>query len=378
MTIHDYVPDTMQQLLLTALLAPNETAARAAADWLDRIDFDAIAEGDIRLMPMFSYRLTELGIDHPFAGRIRGLYRRAWYIDRTMRHDLAVALAGIASVSRAPVVLKGPALGVFAYANPAFRPFADLDVLVPPEDLRNVLDYLEVPGTTVDDPVFHAVTVRLANGREIDIHRSPYHMAFQPHHVGPLFGRLRPLAAGLIAPGAPACFTLGDADQLLHTLAHGLRANVVAPIRWVVDAAMIVQRAGGCFDWGLFIAEARRLELEAPAVLGLREVSRFCILPGLIETLASFERDTTERVLRRYRAEAMDQGPVNIWEKTRRNANGLARLQLFASFYRRVWGDDYVSEFFRKLFPALGKVSRSCMLWLTASLARVEPNPPGS
>jgi hypothetical protein len=373
MTNKDYVPDAMQHLLLSALLAPHETAIGAAASWLDRIDFDAITEGDIRLMPMFSHRLTELGIDHPLSGRIRGLYRRAWCIDRTMRHDLVGVLIGIASVSRTPVVLKGPALGVFAYANPAFRPFADLDVLVPPEDLRNVLDYLEVPGTTVNDPVFHAIMVRLPNGREVDIHRSPYHMAFQPHHVRPLFGRLRPLAAGLIAPGAPACFTLGDADQLLHTLAHGLRVNLVAPIRWVVDAAMIVQKAGDGFDWGLFMAEARRLELAAPAVLGLREVSRFCNLPGLTEALASLERDTTERVLRRYRAEAMDQGPVNIWQKTRRNASGLARLQLFASFYRRAWGDACFSEFFRKLVPALGKVGRFGRLWLTASLAHDEP-----
>ena len=120
------------------------------------------------------------------------------------------------------------------------------------------------------------------------------------------------------------------------------------------------------------------MEIEAPAVLGLRELSRFCILPGLIETLASCERDTTERVLRRYRAEAMDQGPGFIWQLTRRNASGLARLQLFASFYLRAWGDDYVSEFFRKLFPALGKMSQYCWLWLTASSARIEPNPPGS
>jgi Uncharacterised nucleotidyltransferase len=378
MTYNSYVPDAVQHLLLTALLAQDETAARAAAEWLDRIDFDAITEGDIRLMPMFSHRLTELGIDHPLSGRIRGLYRRALYIDRTLRHDLAVALAGIAGVSRTPVVLKGPALGVFAYAKPTFRPFVDLDVLVPPEDLRRVLDYLEVPGTTVDAPVSHAVMVRLPNGREIDIHRSPYHMAFQPHHVRPLFERLRPLAAGVIAPGAPACFTLGDADQLLHTFAHGLRANDVAPIRWVVDAAMILRCAGGSFDWDLFMAEARRLELEAPALLGLREVGPFCTLPGLTETLARLERATTERALRRYRAEAMDQGPVNIWQMTRRNASGLARLRLFASFYRRAWGDAYISKFFRKLVPALGKVGRFARLRLAASLGRDEPKLPES
>lgn len=367
MTFHDYLPDAMQQLVLTALLGPDKAASRAALAWLDRVNFDAITEGDTRLMPMLSHRLTELGIDHPLCGRIRGLYRRAWYIDRTIRKDLAAALATVAEASRSPVVLKGAALGVYAYAKPAFRPFADLDVLVPPEDLQAVLDRLGAIGTKVAEPVFHAVMVRLHNGREIDIHRSPYHMAFRPHHVRPLFSRLRPLAAGQFGPSSPVCFTLGDADQLLHTMAHGLKPNPVAPIRWVVDAAMILRAAGEGFDWRHFIAEARLLELEAPAVLGLREVARFCRVPGLAEALSKLETDIPGRALRRYRAEALADGPAKVWQATRRNACGPARLRLFAQFYRQRWGTAWIRKFFRKLGPAIIQVWRHGVRWLTAS-----------
>lgn len=369
MTLHDYLPDAMQRLLLTALLGSEDAASRAASDWLDGVDFDAITEADTRLMPMLSYRLNELRIDHPLCGRIRGLYRRAWYIDRTIRKDLAEALAIVAEASRTPVVLKGAALGVYAYARPAFRPFADLDVLVPPEDLPAVLGKLAATGIKVAEPVFHAVMVRLHNGREIDIHRSPYHMAFQPHHVRPLFSRLRPLAAGQFGPCSPVCFTLGDADQLLHTMAHGLKPNPVAPIRWVVDAAMILRAAGEGFDWHHFIAEARRLELEAPAVLGLREVAQLCHVPGLAEALSTLETGTPGRALRRYRAEALADGPAKVWQATRRNACGPARLKLFAQFYRQRWGTAHVLKFFRKLGPATIQVWRYGVLWLTASWA---------
>ena len=338
-THRHYLPDASQHTLLTALLAPPTAAAAAARQWLDTVDFDAIAEGEMRLMPMLHDRLRALGIDHPLAGRIRGLYRRAWYVDQTMRRDLAALIATVARVSPDVVLLKGAALGLYAYADPAHRPFADFDILVPDADQERVIAALVAEQATPRFYAFHAFTVRLTNGREVDVHRSPYHEAFGAALVAPLFGRLRRLAGPASAPSpAPAAWsTLGDADQLLHTLVHGLKPNPIAPIRWLVDAVLLVRAAGETFDWDTLVAEAGRLDFVEPAIVGLREIARFEPSPALSQALETLGRHTTPQALAAWSAASVTpvDGPVRIWERTRRNARGFARLTLMARFYRR-------------------------------------------
>ena len=78
-------------------------------------------------------------------------------------------------------VLKGPAVAHRAYADPAHRPFRDVDVLVPSASIDQVVQALMGDGATRPVPELRrgfdrrfakSVTLRHPDGIEIDVHRT--------------------------------------------------------------------------------------------------------------------------------------------------------------------------------------------------------------
>jgi hypothetical protein len=109
--LHDFMPNFHQELLLKALLCRGPEAISAMNSWLDTVRFDSIGVAEIRLMPMLYSRMREFGIDHRLVGRIRGLYRRAWYVNMMMRKELTVLMSTVTAVTQPVILLKGAALG---------------------------------------------------------------------------------------------------------------------------------------------------------------------------------------------------------------------------------------------------------------------------
>jgi hypothetical protein len=337
----DLLPLPRHRLLLTALLCPPAIARPAALKWLDSVDFDLIDVGEERLMPFFDSRLREFGINHPTTGRVRGLYRRAWYLEQMMHSQLGGVLKIIGEVTSEAVLLKGAALGRIVYDRPVHRPYDDFDILVPYDMQVSVVEAMRRAGGTVCPPSFHATTVRMPSGLSVDIHRSPYHLAFQAKHVKPLFMRLC-----RIEPVAPATtgsrylppdpwFTLSSTDHFLHTLMHGLAITTLPPIRWIVDAALLLRREGCRIDWDLLVAEVARLDFVEPAIFGMREVLVYEPNEDAASVLAELERRTSQPATLYWDVDAKLPQVVWIrwlWEATRRNAgNPVGRLRLIVS-----------------------------------------------
>jgi Uncharacterised nucleotidyltransferase len=325
----NYIPSAEERLLLLALLGKDARARVAAGDWLDQVDFESLNEGTRRLLPMLHSRMSRWGIEHSLTGRIRGIYRRAWYVDRVSRHKLASLIDELSQLETPLVLLKGPALGLTVYDNPVHRPFSDVDVMIHPDRYEEVIGRLEAVGFAREGGSLHAVQWCRPDSPDVDLHRSPYHEAVMSWHVEPLFGRLQTL------PGLqPNTFTLGAEDQLLHTLSHGERPNIVSPIRWVVDAAMVTRAAGASFDWTLFQDEVQRLDLHEAARLGLAVLDALEI--GAVDRRVLKKLNAVSEPADRVQfiAERAAEGPSQAWEFTRRNARGLQRIKMFVGFYQ--------------------------------------------
>lgn len=330
----DFLPLPRHLPLLTALLAPADEARPAALQWLEAADFDAIDTSEQRLMPFFDSRLRELAIDHPVQGRVRGLFRWAWYVEQTMRKELGGILRLLAEAAIPAVLLKGAVLSRVVYAHPAHRPYGDFDILVPHAQQRRAIAALKAAGGFVSHTSFHAITLRMPSGFSVDLHRSPYQTAFCARHVDPLFTRLREVEAiqreqARAQPGeASRLLTLGNADQLLHTIMHGLCPISPPPIRWIVDAVLLLRREREEIDWDLFQAEAARLEFIEPAIVGLREILRHEPDAAAVRVLARLEAQTSPAAIERWCAARRDSGLIAIWDNTRRNAKGPGRALL--------------------------------------------------
>jgi len=347
----DFLPLPRHGALLTALLAPGPVASPAARQWLETVDFDKIDLSEQRLMPFFNNRLRELLIDHPNKGRVRGLYRRAWYVEQTMNHRLVKVLEILEEAESTAVLLKGAALARMVYDHPAHRPYADLDILVPYEQHQSVLSALASAGGVIRGRGYHATNVGLPCGVTVDLHHSPYRLACYPSDVEPLFTRLRQVedkqSKTANRSGRPL-LTLGNADQLLHTImhgiVHGLHSSSKPQIRWIVDAVLLMRQERGKIDWDLFESETTRLAFIEPTVVGLREILRHEPDKDVSRVLGQLERRTSPLAVEQWFQDRRVPGIIDLWDGTRGNARRLARLALVASHLIDLYGAHEIAR----------------------------------
>lgn len=83
----------LQEDLLKAAFAADETAAAAWRRWRDAVDWEAHLDHDaFRLLPRTYRNLRRLGVADPLLLRLRGIARQAWYANQRRLHPTVQAL----------------------------------------------------------------------------------------------------------------------------------------------------------------------------------------------------------------------------------------------------------------------------------------------
>ena len=330
--LHCYDPITTDRTLLRALLERDEVARRACSSWLDTADFVHLNEGIRRLLPLLYSRISSWDLQHPSRQHLKEVYLHYWVLDQKLRRQLNAATNALASLDSPIVLLKGLALGEACYTQTACRPSSDIDLLVNSAVFDTAISKLLEAEFIVKSEGFHATLLTRRDVPELDIHRSPYHEAFSTTLVAPLFERLI-----LISGGRPDLFRLGDEDQLLHSISHGLRPNVVSPLRWIVDAVFQLRKSANTFDWDLFVGEAERLNLKEAALQGLEIIDT--VVGGVVDNQAirrlTVQSSNVTRL--QFSKERNVKGPATFWYQTMRSESFADRLQLLGGVLRRIW-----------------------------------------
>lgn len=340
-----YLPNASERLLLHALLDEDETAVIAAKAWLDTVNLDAINHGIQRMVPLLYFRMRGWGLKHPSRPKVKTIYQYYWLADKRLRHQTEEVINILSELSTPLVILKGLALGSTVYPETACRPMSDIDLLVKPSCYKDAIGRLRLSGFISRAPAFHATTLLKSEFPEIDIHRSPYHRSFSAHFVAPLFDRIVSIG--------PHTFTLGAEDQLLHTIAHGTLSNVVSPLRWVVDAVLILRHASGSFRWELFVAETVRLNLIDAMVTGLQTIHTVDHLVvnssalTILENLRVNVRQSDRLVIEENPINQVN-GPLIIWRITKGNYSVLGRIFIWLRHYVRMWARRGTVHIFSK------------------------------
>ena len=187
------------------------------------------------------------------ASRLRA---QSWQ-EPTVRQSLGI----LADLGLEPIVLKGAALAYTAYPEPWLRTMADLDLLLPPEDLGRASAELTRAGfrTLNDDPLpSHHLRLHYAPGGRsaVELHG----------HIVPEPGPYRIDVEALRAQAVPATIAgvpvrvLAPADAVhfacLH-LAFTHRYHWYV-LRGLTDVLAITGRCAGDLDWSLFLERVRR------------------------------------------------------------------------------------------------------------------------
>ena len=87
--------------------------------------------------------------------------------------------------------------------------------------------------------------------------------------------------------------------MLFHAIVHGIRWNPEPPIRWIVDAMIVLRRSEGAIDWQRLVASAGALKLSNRLWLGLSHLAaryRAPVPPWVLERLAAAGLSLVERL----------------------------------------------------------------------------------
>ena len=236
--------------------------------WLDWLDGN-------RLAPAAARMLTDVRLPEDVQGRLDVAYAQAraqWLVRKTA---LQRFLALMAQEPAQPVILlKGAALALTLYDDPAIRPMNDVDLLVRSEHLPEVLrrmreSYAEeglAPGSDVGY-LHHFVFTDPATGTQLEVHKT-LPLVPAPSHLEWFLQQTQSQKL----QGFPI-LTLTPEAQLLHAAAHavlehGSEQGAVAI--WFYDIDRMLRRWGKDLNWEETLVRAQALKWEAALQQAIR------------------------------------------------------------------------------------------------------------
>ncbi len=257
--------------MLPPVFRPPDDADRLSA-WLAWLDAN-------RLAPAAARALAAAPLPESARAHLDAAYARAraqWLLRKTA---LQRFLALIAREPALPVILlKGAALALTLYDDPAVRPMNDIDLLVAPEHLMAVAERLRQGGYEESSLgaggdagyLHHFIFTDPVTSVRIELHRT---LPLLPNATLSLFLARTPASdlAGL------PFFTLAPEAQLLHLASHAVLEHggeQGAVWIWFYDIDRLLRRWGEEMDWEKTLAWAQQLNWEAALHEALRITAR--------------------------------------------------------------------------------------------------------
>lgn len=260
-TIGGCLPSAGERTFLAACLAHPAEALSAWDECLRQRSLDEMEGPSYHLLPLLYRNLQRAAYDGPAMPRLKGLYRRNWYASQKRFHMLETVIAQFRAADIPVMLLKGAALSFLYYPDPYARAMMDGDILVPPNEADRAIACLRAAGWSCKAPLrpHHLRSMNgnafiNATGEELDLHWRLF-----PDDSGDdkiFWQRAVPME---FRDGT--VLTLSPTDHLFHTCIHGYQWNRVNPMRWIVDAALILEKVSDSIEWDYLVGQARERHL---------------------------------------------------------------------------------------------------------------------
>jgi hypothetical protein len=297
-------PEITESLLIKACISESDQLEAAFREFEKFGSLDDLNEGTLRLIPYLYRRLEKEGITSQQIGILKGIYTRYWYLHQMFRaKSLNICRDVLKEIPF--LVLKGQAFHSLLYGNdPPTRPGEDTDVLVRIEDRGEALRRFiasgfqkKVPRLTRELLTMHPSVSLVRSGVEIDLHWD-----ISPPTAGVDTSKVFFRDAVELASTSSLFLTASANHHLAHTLVHGWGRNEVSPIRWVLDAARLVNHPD--VDWASFAENVNELgwgDVVQMQAHRLRNEHGLAIPPEVIKKIQLLGTGKHEHALTRHR-----------------------------------------------------------------------------
>jgi hypothetical protein len=228
---------------------------------------------------------ASLAIPGPILRQLHQSYYQVAASNTLRFGELRPILSSFSAAGIPVLLLKGVALAVTVYGNPALRPMGDLDLLVPRHLVREVPRLLEPLGYRLDPgPPGHSLAYAARFDGEIGLSKETPAGAFVLdvhghlladqwlHHATRIDMDAVWQAARPIAQSGLSALQLCPQDTLLHLCLHaGLSHSYTEVLNLIdIDRAVV---AFGHLDWDRLLRRACDFKVRFPVYFGLRFAS---------------------------------------------------------------------------------------------------------
>jgi hypothetical protein len=307
------------------------------------------------------------------------LHRSQIFSTLRMTAELFRLLELFSATNVPAVVVKGPALAIQAYGDPALRSYGDLDFLVRQRNIRRATELLQSEGYRATVPI-RAIDEGRIPGQYlffnpdtqllVELHND-YTLRYFPRRLPLEEFFTRRILVPLDSHKIPA---LAVEDELVYICIHGTK-HLWERLSWIADVAWLVTRQSG-LDWRRAIKTANEVGAERMLNTGLRLASDLlhAQLPERILTVVQEDAGAGKLAssVRAWLASAGNTQPT-LFERVAfrlRMRGGLLTapaylLRLSLSPTEEDWGaeeelrDGRVIEIFRRPLRLIRKYSRS-------------------
>jgi len=316
------------------------TVSEGARDFRDWPAFIETAEVH-GLLPMVAGCFDSCGISAPdsvcetLARALRQNAKRVLVMTEELSRILGLLEAG----GIPALAVKGPVLAHTLYADPAYRVFTDLDLLVPRgvvPDARRILSGAgyEPSGsakTSVarEQSIFRFTELSLENAR-IGVHVDLHWELTPQDWIASMPPGLRDRTRTVLAGGS-AIPTPGEEDTFLHLCVHGGKHGWTS-LKWLVDLCSLITRSPGIAERSLRLVNPRS-EVAAMVRFGL--AASAVIAPEMLPSAAEIDLQA-ERVVRD-RLGGMPRDETSLSRLRFQSSMGLSRLAIFQFAVRRLF-----------------------------------------
>ena len=325
----------LDRLLKAAMLSDDNEAERIALAWLDDHDINDVGFADHRLLAAITDRFGKRLASHPAYPRLAGLQKMLWSHSRITFREARPVLAALAEAGCPVMLLKGASRVAISPADQRGRVSHDVDILVRPDRMAEVLDILlaaDWKASTGVGPLYlktiissvRALNFYKGEYGDLDLHQG----AYRPFHHDPEDDEAlwrRSVEASL--EGVPVLVP-SPADRISLAIGHsGLEAHVHSD--WLVDIDNTIRKHE--VEWPVLLKTIEARGLAVPAAISLGYLKRVIGTPLPEDVLADVV-DLADRAGIASRASVLEAKPRRDFSRLSGVARGvLKQLRLFAS-----------------------------------------------
>jgi len=297
-------PNDAQLTLLKAALLPPDQAEAYWHKFIALYDLQKLDHGCNQVLPMVFINLKDrLKSDHN-KYTCRSSYKIVWANNHLLMHDLKALLVLLQQYNLKVCLLKGAALIGHYYPDYGMRIMGDIDLLVPPKQMPELIGVIESNQYKICSnqeeadshnllKLFHARSFENSRGSEFDIHQYISKFLVDEEFTDRIWLNAKAIDLFGIKHSA---YVLHPTHQLLHSVLHGLQYAPVSSIRWIVDAANLLDIHCDDIDWEEMRDICAEYHLNLPMKMALHFLHQEFGLPIPQHILSHFDRiESTDR-----------------------------------------------------------------------------------